>query len=449
MMRIFASVEGLELLAPLSPKAVPFRRAPMKRLHSCLRLHSLFASALPLLLAACAATPGASTAPDALDAANFLAIDSAITAYIDQRQMPGAAFLLSRNGETYAKGFGRQTFEKAARAIDTDTIYDAASLTKVVVTATAVQLLIEDGKLDMEAPLNRYLPECAGPAREAITLRHLLTHTAGLKSGLPARPAWRGKDAALNLACSEVPTHAPGSFFRYSDINFILLGHVIERVSGEPLDRFAHTRIFAPLGMTRTGYLPLQRFAATEIAPTQRTALKVDATLHGDVPRDQELRGVVHDPTARFMGGVAGHAGLFTTVNDLAKFARMMVAGGVANGKRFLSRESMTRLTNVQSSDAAHWRRSAGWDIDTSYSRPRGAIFPVGSYGHTGFTGCLLWIDPWSKTFFTLLSNRVYPNDKGAILSLYTELGTLSARAVGGFDFGKVEGALAPLPPSP
>lgn len=413
------------------------------------RLATLLLSTLPLFLAACTALPPGPASKRALDAAQFPAIDAAIQSYIDRRQMPGAAFLLSRGGETYSKGYGRQTFAADARGINTETIFDAASLTKVVVTATAVQLLIEDGKLDMEAPLNRYLPECAGAARDAITLRHLLTHTSGLKAGLPAKPAWRGKDAALALACKEVPTHPPGSFFRYSDINFILLGHIVERVSGEPLDRFAQTRIFAPLGMTRSGYQPLDRFAAAEIAPTQRTASTLGDSLHGDVPREQELRGIVHDPTARFMGGVAGHAGLFTTVTDLGRFARMMVDGGVANGRRFLSNESIVQLTTAQSAEAAYWRRSAGWDIDTPYSRPRGTIFPVGSYGHTGFTGCILWIDPWSQTYFTLLSNRVYPDDKGAILPLYSELGTLAARAVADFDFSKVEGALKAQPPLP
>lgn len=411
------------------------------------RSTTLFLSALPLLLAACSVMPDSSRPQADLDAGTFPAIDAAITSYINAQQMPGAAFLLARGATTYAKGYGRQTFAPDARAIDAETIFDAASLTKVVVTATAVQLLVEEGKLDLEAPANRYLPECAGPARDAITLRHLLTHTSGLKSGLPARPPWRGKEAALRLACSEVPTNPPGTFFRYSDINFILLGLIVERVSGEPLDRFAATRIFAPLGMTRSGYQPLQRFGTNVIAPTQKTAANPDASLHWDVPPDQELRGVVHDPTARFMGGVAGHAGLFTTVTDLGRFARMMVDRGVANGRRYLSPESIARLTTVQSADAAHWRRSAGWDIETPYSRPRGTLFPVGSYGHTGFTGCLLWIDPWSKTYYTLLSNRVYPNDKGAILPLYAELGTLSARAVTGFDFGKVEGALTPLPP--
>lgn len=401
---------------------------------------------ISLPLAACMPMPVKTSQP-ALDATRLPAIDTAINTYIDRRQMPGAAFLLSRGGVSYTKGFGRQTFDANSRAVTPDTIFDAASLTKVVVTATAVQLLIDAGQLDMEAPLHRYLPECGGPARDAISLRHLLTHTSGLKSGLVAKPAWQGKDAALRRACNEVPTHAPGTFFRYSDVNFILLGLIVERVSRESLDQFAQARIFAPLGMKRSGYQPLQRFSAGDIAPTQRTASTVAESLHWDVARDSELRGVVHDPTARFMGGVAGHAGLFTTVADLGRFAKMMVNGGELDGSRFLSAASITRLSTVQSADQAHWRRSAGWDIETPYSRPRGTLFPVGSYGHTGFTGCLLWIDPFSKTFFTLLSNRVYPNDKGAILPLYAELGTLSARAVTGFDFSNVEGALTPRQP--
>lgn len=423
--------------------------------------HALFhrlASIVICLCAGCASVgertnvSSPSALPDQsapLDATRFAAIDDALRRFISARQMPGAAFHLERMGEVHQVTPGHQTYTESAPAIAPNTIFDAASLTKVVVTATAVQLLIEDGKLEMEAPVSRHLPECGGAAWSAMTLRHLLTHTSGLKSGLPARPAWRGKDAALKLACSEMPTHAPGTLFRYSDINFILLGLIIERASGQPLDQFAQMRIFAPLGMTRSGYSPQGRFNANDIAPTQMTAPGADATVHGDLPRGQELRGVVHDPTARFMGGVAGHAGLFTTLDDLARFGRMMVNGGELEGKRYLSKASIERLTTVQSPDAAHWRRSAGWDIESPYSSPRGKHFPVGSFGHTGFTGCILWIDPFSKTFFIFLSNRVYPNDKGMILPLYSELGTLSAQTVTGFDFTRMDGALTPRPPLP
>jgi len=395
------------------------------------------------LLAACALMP--STRP--LDPSRFAAIDTAINAYIDKRQVPGASFWLEREGMHYANGFGRQTFDADAAGITPDTVFDAASLTKVVVTAPAVMLLIDAGKLKLDAALTDYIPECTGGGKEAITLRHLLTHSSGLNSGLPARPAWQGKANALRLACAQTVTHAPGTFFRYSDINFILLGLIVERVSGEPLDVFAAKRIFAPLGMTKSGYMPLARINAAEIAPTQKSAAQPGTSLHWDLPTSHELRGVVHDPTARFMGGVGGHAGLFTTVRDLARYARMLLNDGELDGKRLLSKESVALMRTVQSPDAIHYRRSAGWDIETTFSRPRGKLFPVGSFGHTGFTGCILWIDPFSKTFVAFLSNRVYPNDKGMILPLYTELGTLSAEAVTGFDFGKVEGALTPRQP--
>ena len=406
----------------------------------------LAASTLTLtLLSACAwlaPTP-------ALDPTVFPQIDRAIQRNIDEGKLPGAVFWLERNGEAYGHAYGRLTPDANAPQVDVDTLFDAASLTKVVVTSTLIQLLIDDGTIGYEDSLTKYLPECAAEGRDAITLRHLLTHTSGLLAGLPAKPAWRGKPEAIRRACALVPTDAPGTLFRYSDVNFILLGVVIERASGLALEALATQRIFKPLGMTRSGYHPLARFAPENIAPTQKTAAKADESLHFDLPREHELRGIVHDPTSRFMGGVAGHAGLFTTIRDLAAFARMMADGGMVNGRRFLSPESVVRLTTVQSAEAAYYRRSAGWDIDTPFSRPRGTLFPVGSYGHTGFTGCIIWIDPYSKTFYAFLSNRVYPDDKSSILPLYNELGTLAAKAAPGFDFANVPGAMVARPVLP
>jgi CubicO group peptidase (beta-lactamase class C family) len=381
-----------------------------------------------------------------LDESVFPQIDHAIQRAIDHGSTPGAAFWLERGNEAYGHAYGKLTSDPDAAQVDVETLYDAASLTKVVVTATAIQLLIEEAKLGYEDLLIKHIPECAGAGRDALTLRHLLTHTSGLPAGLPARPAWQGKAEALKRACALVPTDAPGSLFRYSDVNFILLGFVVERASEQALNAFAAHRIFAPLGMARSGYLPLKRHDPGNIAPTQKTTSDAGESLHFDLPADHELRGIVHDPTSRFMGGVAGHAGLFTTIHDLASFARMMTNGGMINGRRFLSAESMARLTTVQSAEAAYYRRSAGWDIDTPFSRPRGSLFPVGSYGHTGFTGCILWIDPTSRTFYAFLSNRVYPNDKSSILPLYSELGSLAAKAVVGFDFANVPGALTARP---
>ncbi|MEP7154514.1 MAG: serine hydrolase domain-containing protein [Betaproteobacteria bacterium] len=379
-----------------------------------------------------------------LEPARFAEIDQAIISFIDAGKLPGAVFYLERtaNGDQdfYQKAFGRYTFEADAPRVTADTLFDAASLTKVLATTPSIMLLLEDGKLSLDAPLVSYLPECASGGKESITLRHLLTHTSGLPSGLPAHPPWRGEAAALERACAQTVTHPPGSFFRYSDINFILLGFVVQRVSGMPLNEFAQQRLFVPLRMNNTGYLPLRKFAAARVAPTQ----KIDhsaTSLHGDVTGTQ-IQGVVHDPTVRFMGGVGGSAGVFTTASDIARYARMLLNEGELDGVRVLSRNSVRLMSTVQSPPGVEWRRSAGFDIDSPYSRPRGALFPLGSFGHTGFTGCILWIDPFSKTFYVFLSNRVYPDDKANILELYSRLGTLAAGAVKDGDFHALPGVL-------
>lgn len=388
-----------------------------------------------LLGAGCAQLPGQGSGTRAqarLDAARLAQIDRAILDNIAARKLPGAVFHLEREGAVYEKAYGHYTYEEGAAPVAADTVFDAASLSKVLSTAPSVLLLAEDGKLDLEAPLVRYFPECAGGGKDAITVRQLLTHSSGLPAGLPAKPAWQGDEAAHVLACSQAVTHAPGSFFRYSDINYILLGQLVERVAGMPLERFALQRIFAPLGMADTGYRPLERTAAARIAPTQRGADAVaGAALHGDLAPGQLLAGVVHDPTVRRMGGVGGSAGVFSTARDVARFGRMLVGGGELDGVRVLSEESVRLLTTVQSPPGLVLR-GMGMDIDSPYAqRPRGAVFPVGSYGHTGFTGCILWVDPQSRTFYVLLSNRVYPDDKSNVLALYTQLGTLSAQAAG------------------
>src|SRR5262249_942841 len=263
-------------------------------------------------------------------------------------------------------------------------------------------------------------------------LRHFLTHTSGLRAGLGASPAWSGYEKGIELACAETVTNTPGTFFRYSDINFIVLGEVVRRVSGSKLDEFAAREIFQPLKMVDTSFLPPPS-KLPRIAPTQKVG-------------DEILRGKVHDPTARRMGGVAGHAGLFSTAADLARFARMMLDRGELEGVRILKPETVKLMTSVQSPEAVPARRGLGWDIDSAYSRPRGDIFPLGSYAHPTFTRCCFWIDPFSETFCIFLSNRVHPDGQGNVLPLYGKLGTLSAEAVTDFDFAFVPGALASLP---
>lgn len=378
-----------------------------------------------LLAAGCATLPGAQ-----LDHARFAEIDRAIETVISDKRMPGAVFHLERNGESYEKAYGSLTYDKNAPKVRIDTIYDAASLSKIVSTAPSVLLLAEQGKIDLEAPLIRYFPECGGKGKDGMTIRHLLTHSSGLPAGIPALPAWEGQAAAHALACARDITDPPGAAFRYSDVNFILLGQLVQKVSGMPLDEFAQQHIFRPLKMTETGYLPLARFPLGRIAPTHVSPLKdEDKALHPELEHGEVLQGVVHDPTSRRMGGVAGSAGVFTTVHDLARYARMLLAGGELDGVRVLSPESVRLLTTVQSPPGIAQLRGMGMDINSPFARPRGTLFPVGSYGHTGFTGCILWVDPASRTFYVFLSNRVYPDDKANILPLYGQLGTLAAQA--------------------
>jgi CubicO group peptidase (beta-lactamase class C family) len=415
-----------------------------------LQRKTLLATAcVALLISGCSqvlvlAPPVAS--PDAqLDSARFTEIDSAIVQAIGERRMPGAVFHLERNGAVYEKAYGHFSYDAGAAATTPDTVFDAASLTKVVATAPSVLLLAEEGKIDLEAPLVKYFPECANGGKEAITVRQLLTHTSGLPSGLPGKPAWSGDAAAHELACSQKVTHAPGTFFRYSDINYVLLGQLVQRVAGVPLNEFAQQRIYAPLKMRDTGYLPLERMSASAIAPTQKSPPSAaDKALHHDLAGGQLLQGVVHDPTARYMGGVAGSAGLFSTARDLARYARMLLGEGELDGVRILSKESVRLMSTVQTPAGIEALRGMGMDINSPYAvRPRGTLFPVGSYGHTGFTGCILWIDPNSRTFYVFLSNRVYPDDKGNVLPLYTRIGTLAAQAARNFDFAKANSVAA------
>jgi CubicO group peptidase (beta-lactamase class C family) len=387
----------------------------------------VLAASIAVLAGGCAQLPPGETRQ--LDRTQFARIDTAIETAIAARHLPGAVFHLEREGDIYERAYGRFSYDADAPAVTTDTVFDAASLSKVLATAPAVLLLAEDGKLDLEAKLTDYFPECANGGKEAITILHLLTHTSGLAAGLPGKPAWSGDDAAHAQACAQKVTHVPGTYFRYSDINYILLGQLVHRLSGMRLDAFAQQRLFGPLGMTHTGYLPLQRMAAGAIAPTHR-ARQDSAGLHGDA--GTLLQGEVHDPTVRRIGGVAGSAGVFGTVGDLARYARMLLNGGELDGVRVLAPESVRLLTTVQSPPGIAALRGLGMDIDSPFAqRPRGTLFPVGSFGHTGFTGCVLWIDPGSRSFYVFLSNRVYPDDKSNVLPLYTDIATLAARAAG------------------
>jgi uncharacterized protein YbbC (DUF1343 family)/CubicO group peptidase (beta-lactamase class C family) len=353
-------------------------------------------------------------------------LDAAITLAIADGRCPGGVLWLERAGAVHQRAFGLRALEPAREAMSAETVFDAASLTKVIATTTAVLQLSERGALSLDARVSEILPEFRGAGKEAITLRQLLTHTSGLRAGLPSKPAWSGAAEALARACAEPRPDPPGTVFRYSDLNFILLGEVVRRVSGRALDVYCAAEIFGPLRMRDTGFLPGEK---ARVAPTERLT-------------DGVLRGVVHDPTARRMGGVAGHAGLFTTAADLARFARMLLGGGELEGVRVLRAETVAAMTRVQTPAAVAARRGLGWDIDSPYALPRGAWFPIGSFGHTGWTGTSLWIDPFSHTFVIFLSNRNHPTESGNVSALRRALGTLAAEAVRDFNFLHVPGAL-------
>jgi uncharacterized protein YbbC (DUF1343 family)/CubicO group peptidase (beta-lactamase class C family) len=385
-------------------------------------------SLLPLLVASLTLR-ATGQAAQSLNPAKLTEIDAAIERCIATNGTPGAVFRLERDGQQYQRAYGNRTLLPTMEPMTEDTIFDAASLTKVIATTPAVLLLIQRGQIELDAPVVRYLPAFQTHAKDLITIHQLLTHTSGLRPDVDLSPAWSGYSAAVELACKEKLAAVPGTVFRYSDINFLVLGEIVRRVSGQSLAEFVAHEIYEPLGMKDSGFNPnaalLPRIAPTEWADGQM------------------LRGTVHDPTARRMGGVAGHAGLFTTASDLARFARMMLDGGELGGVRLFTPETVRLMTEVQTPDLIPARRGLGWDIDSGYSRPRGNLFPLGSYGHTGFTGTCLWIDPFSRTFYIFLSNRVHPDGKGNVLPLEAALGTLAAEAITDFDFAHVTGALA------
>lgn len=333
---------------------------------------------------------------------------------ITEKRMPGAVLWIERDGESFRKALGNRAVEPATELMTEDTIFDVASLTKVMATTPAIMLLVQRGELDLDAPVQKYIEEFRRDGKDGITVRQLLTHVSGLRAGLGRRV--EGRQSAVVYACQEKVTNPPGTSFTYSDINFILLGEIVQRVSGRPLERFVSEEIYGPLKMKDTRYMPFRKDTA-RIAPTTSDGTNM-------------MRGVVHDPTARGMGGVAGHAGVFSTAADLARFARMMVNGGKLDGFHLFKPETVALMTSVQSPPELKSKRGLGWDIDTGFSR-RGTVFPLGSYGHTGFTGTAMWIDPSSRSFWILLSNRVHPDGKGNIITLQKNFSTLVAEAVG------------------
>ena len=392
-------------------------------------------ASIAVICTSCLRWPDAPQPPQELvrtfDQGKLDAIGVAIHEARGEKRLPGGVLWLERQDVSFHRAYGMASTRPVSTVAQGDTIYDAASLTKVVATTPAVLLLHERGKLNVQDPVRVHLPEFTGQGREAITIRQLLTHTSGLRPDISVN-GWSGHQECIAKCMAEVPLVTPDERFIYSDINFQLLDEVVRRVSKKRLDVFCAEEIFGPLKMHDTGYNP-PAAKRTRIAPTTVTDGKA-------------LLGVVHDPRARKTSGVAGHAGLFTTAPDLARYARMLLQAGELDGVRLFKPETVQLMTSVQTPSSLPARRGLGWDIDTGYSSPRGHKFPLGSFGHTGFTGPSLWIDPHSKTFVVFLCNRVHPTERGpSVVPLRRTIGTLAAEAVKGFNFEHVPGALPPL----
>ncbi len=354
------------------------------------------------------------------------AVDQQIERAVKDGLIPGAVVLIGHNGQiVYQKAYGSRALIPHRVPMTLDTIFDAASLTKVIATTPSIMRLFEQGEIRINDPVTKYLPEFQGGHSE-ITIRNLMTHFSGLRPDLDLKPAWSGYETGIQRALIDKPAGPPGVHFVYSDINFILLGEIVHRLTGKMLNDYARENFYQPLGMSETMFLPpaslRSRIAPTEINPVTQ----------------QPLHGEVHDDTARFMGGVAGHAGVFTTAGDLAKFAQMMVDGGQVkgdkgegNGVRLFSAATVEKFTSPQSPPDQPILRGLGWDIDSPYSSNRGELFPIGSYGHTGFTGTSLWIDPFSHSYLIILTNVVHPHRGHSLTSLRSRVATLVAASLG------------------
>lgn len=350
--------------------------------------------------AADAPTRGSGSGPAAREAAALRAeLHDTIRVLLDRARsdsaFPGAFAIVGRATGTLAEyGVGSLDWAALSPRPDANTIWDMASLTKVIAMTSALMQLVDQGRVDLDAPVARYIAEFVGPGKERVTVRHLLTHSAGLSAWRPLYKETYSPAAARALAVATPLDTAPGVRMVYSDLGAIILGQIVERVSGMPLDTYVARHVFGPLAMTSTGYRPaaglLPRIAPTEFDPW----------------RQRKIHGEVHDENAFGLGGVSGHAGLFSSGHDLTRFARMYLAGGALDGVRVLSPAMIRQFTTVQDSTLSN--RALGWETPNG-SNSAGRIMKRPAFGHTGFTGTSIWMDPSRDLFVILLTNRVNP----------------------------------------
>ena len=341
---------------------------------------------------------------------NFSQVDQLVQEQIGDQVITGAVLVVGHGGKiVHQKAFGLRATSPRSEPMTVDTIFDLASLTKVVATTPSIMRLVQYGQVRLDEPVAHYIPDFGMNGKDAITVRQLLTHYSGLRPDIDLNPPWEGRDAALRLAHEEKPQAPQGTIFIYSDTNFMVLGELVQRLSGLSLDQYSSVHIFEPLGMKRTRFLPPAAWRS-----------KIAETYAPD--RRQILRGVVHDPRAERMGGVAGHAGVFSTAGDLALYAQALISR-----KGILDGDIIEKMTTPQQPPNATEVRGLGWDIDSSFSSNRGALLPVGSFGHTGFTGTSMWVDPYTNTYVILLTNSVTPRQGAPLISLRSRVATAVA----------------------
>jgi CubicO group peptidase (beta-lactamase class C family) len=333
---------------------------------------------------------------------------------IEAGEMPGALVVVA--GPTsvrYAMAFGNRQLEPEVEPMTLDTLFDLASLTKPIATATSVMTLVQAGKIDLQAPVSRYLPEFGGQGKESIRVTDLLLHVGGLIPDNALRDYDDGSERAWQRICDLKPISPPGNKFAYTDVGFIVLGKLVEKLGGKSLDAYSRDSIFRPLGMEETTFNPDDSLRSLA-APTEKR-------------NGNWMQGEVHDPRAYRLGGVAGHAGLFSTAGDLVKYGQMMLAGGHKDDVVVLDAGTLSQMTRPRT--IPRGTRTYGWDHRTGYSRNRGESLSEAAFGHGGFTGTVMWIDPEKEIVFIFLSNRLHPDGKGTVNGLAGQIATVVGNA--------------------
>lgn len=397
-----------------------------------------------------------------MNAAKLDQIEALVNADIADKKLPGAVVIVGHRGKiVYRKAFGNRSLVPTVEKMTVDTIFDVASLTKPIATATSIMILMEQGKLRLNDTIGKFIPDIDDPEAKKVTIYQLLTHTSGYAPDFDLREKWTGREGMLAALKKEKLRTPPGTKFVYSDIGFIVLGEIVERIATTRLCNFAIPSVFSRLGAS--GYslfmahdngfamAGCMKLDPANVAPTENVRGQnsyLGSKFEGnDVTGDQMLRGQVHDPTSFRMGGIAGHAGLFSTADDLARYCQMLLNGGVvpdwsvqhpagraskmlAAPVRILSAQTVAKMTAPYVVSETGETRGLGWDMNTSFSSNRGELFPLGSFGHTGFTGTSVWIDRVSQTFVVFVSNRVHPDGKGDVTPLRAKVATIAASAV-------------------